>query len=123
MNPTLYQQQEYKKWKRIYVIVDTDFAMRKKRDAYKEATVQAELWLRSLAEETGGLVFIPRSAAEMAPRAQEIARQIDSQYVVAYTPKRPLVWATVEEYRRINVAAGRIGLHVHARRGYVARAQ
>src|SRR5713226_6024938 len=34
-------QQEYKKWKKIYVIVDTDFAMRKKRDAYKEATIQA----------------------------------------------------------------------------------
>lgn len=123
MNPTLYQQQEYQKWKRIYVIVDTDFAMRKKRDAYKEATLQAELWLRSLAEETGGLVFIPRSAAEMAPRAEEIASQIDSQYVVAYTPKRPLVLASVEEYRRINVAPGRIGLHVNARRGYVARAQ
>lgn len=123
MNPTLYQQQEYKKWKRIYVIVDTDFAMRKKRDAYKEATLQAELWLRSLAEETGGLVFIPRSAAEMAPRAEEIASQIDSQYVVAYTPKRQLVLASIEEYRRINVAPGRIGLHVNARRGYVARAQ
>jgi VWFA-related protein len=117
------QQQDYKKWKKIYVVIDTDFAMRKKRDAYKEATIQAELWLRSLAEETGGLVFIPRSAAEMAPRAGEIAREIDSQYVVTYTPKRPLAQATAEEYRRINVAAGRIGLHVHARRGYVARAQ
>lgn len=117
------QQQDYKKWKKIYVIVDTDFAMRKKRDAYKEATIQAELWLRYLAEETGGLAFIPRSATEMAPRAEDIARQIDSQYVVAYTPTRPLVLATVEEYRRINVAAGRIGLHVHARRGYVAKTQ
>jgi VWFA-related protein len=116
-------QQEYKKWKKIYVIVDTDFAMRKKRDAYKEATIQAELWLRSLAEETGGLVFIPRSVAEMIPGAEEIAREIDSQYVVTYTPKRPLAEATVEEYRRINVAAGVIGLHVRARRGYVARVQ
>ncbi len=97
--------------------------MRKKRDAYKEATVQAELWLRSLAEETGGLVFIPRSVAEMIPGAEEIAREIDSQYVVTYTPKRPLAEATVEEYRRINVAAGVIGLHVRARRGYVARVQ
>lgn len=123
MYPTQQQQQDSKKWKKIYVVIDTDFAMRKKRDAYKEATIQAELWLRSLAEETGGLVFIPRSAAEMAPRAEEIAREIDSQYVVTYTPKRPLASATVEEYRRINVAAGRIGLHVQARRGYVARAQ
>ena len=116
-------QQEYKKWKKIYVIVDTDFAMRKKRDAYKEATIQAELWLRSLAEETGGLAFIPRSVEEMSTHAEEIAREIDSQYVVTYTPKRPLAQATVEEYRRINVAAGVIGLHVRARRGYVARAQ
>jgi len=38
----------------------------------------------------------------MAPQADEIRRsQIDSQYVVTYTPKRPLAEATVEEYRRI----------------------
>ncbi len=36
------KQQDYKKWKKIYVIVDTDFEMRKKRDEYKEATIQAE---------------------------------------------------------------------------------
>lgn len=116
-------QQEYKKWKKIYVVVDTDFAMRKRRAAYKEATVQAELWLRSLAEETGGLAFVPRATAEMGSHAEEIAREIDSQYVVTYTPKRPLAEATLEEYRRINVASGVGGLHVHARRGYVARAQ
>lgn len=115
------QQQEAKKWKKIYVIVDTDFAMRKRRDVYKEATEQSEVWLRSLAEETGGLAFVPRSVKEMAPQADEIAREIDSQYVVTYTPKRPLAEATVEEYRRLNVAAGVIGLHVRARRGYVAR--
>jgi len=116
-------QQEQKRWKKIYVIVDTDFAMRKKRSAYKEATEQSEVWLRSLAEETGGLVFIPRSLEEMGPRAEEIAKEIDSQYVVTYTPKRPLAEATVEEYRRLNVASGVIGLHLRARRGYVARAQ
>jgi VWFA-related protein len=117
------QQQDYKKWKKIYVVIDTDFAMRKKRAAYKEATIQAELWLRSLAEETGGLAFVPRATAEMGPHAEEIAREIDSQYVVTYTPKRPLAEATLEEYRRIKVAAAVGGLHVHARRGYVARAQ
>jgi len=113
-------QQDYKKWKKIYVVVDTDFAMRKQRDDYKEATRKSELWLQSLAQETGGLVFIPRSVAEMIPRAKEIAREIDSQYVVSYRPKRPLALATEEEYRQINVAPGVIGLHVRARRGYVA---
>jgi VWFA-related protein len=117
------RQEDYKKWKKIYVVVDTDFAMRKQREAYKEATRKGELWLQSLAEETGGLAFIPRSTAEMTPRAQEIAREIDSQYVVTYTPKRPLAEAAVEEYRRINVAPGTGGLHVRARRGYVAKAQ
>jgi VWFA-related protein len=123
MSPTEAAKAEIDRRKKIYVIVDTDFAMRKKHGAYEEATRKGETWLRSLAEETGGLVFIPRSLEEMAPRADEIAREIDSQYVVTYTPKRPLAEATVEEYRRINVAAGVIGLHVHARRGYVARPQ
>jgi hypothetical protein len=59
----------------------------------------------------------------MSAGADDIAREIDSQYVVTYTPKRPLAQATVEEYRRLNVASGIIGLHVRARRGYVARAQ
>ncbi|MDX6306749.1 MAG: hypothetical protein QOI77_3718 [Blastocatellia bacterium] len=114
---------DYKKWKKIYVIVDTDFEMRKKREAYKEATIQAESWLGGLAAETGGLAFVPRAIAEMGPQADEIAREIDSQYVVTYTPKRPLAEAAVEEYRRINVAPGIGGLHVRTRRGYVARSQ
>lgn len=116
-------RREINRRKRVYVIVDTDFAMRKKRDDYKEATREAESWLRSLAEETGGLAFVPQSTGEMPARAEEIAQEIDSQYVVTYTPKRPLAEAAVEEYRRIKVAPGRGGLQVHARRGYVARAQ
>jgi len=123
MDPVGAARREINRRKKIYVIVDTDFGMRKKHNAYEDATREAEVWLRGLAEETDGLAFVPGSAKEMAPQADEIARAIDSQYVVTYTPKRPLAEATVEEYRRINVAAGVVGLHVHARRGYVARAQ
>ena len=123
MDPVGAARREINRRKKIYVIVDTDFGMRKKHNAYEDATREAEVWLRGLAEETGGLAFVPGSAKEMAPQADEIARAIDSQYVVTYTPKRPLAEATVEEYRRLNVAAGVIGLHVHARRGYVARGQ
>jgi len=123
MDPVGAARREINRRKKIYVIVDTDFGMRKKHNAYEDATREAEVWLRGLAEETGGLAFVPGSAKEMAPQADEIARAIDSQYVVTYTPKRPLAEATVEEYRRINVAAGVIGLHVHARRGYVAQPQ
>jgi VWFA-related protein len=123
LDPVGAARRETNRRKKIYVIVDTDLGMRKKHNAYEDATREAEVWLRGLAEETDVLAFVPRSAKEMAPQADEIARAIDSQYVVTYTPKRPLAEATVEEYRRINVAPGVIGLHVHARRGYVARAQ
>ncbi len=123
MHPTEAARAEASRRKKIYVVVDTDIQMRRRRDVYEEETRKSEQWLSSLSEETGGLGFIPRSPGEMMTRADEIARAIDSQYVVTYTPKRPLAEATVEEYRRINVAAGVIGLHVHARRGYVARGQ
>jgi VWFA-related protein len=123
MDPAGTAGREVERRKKIYLIFDTDLAMRKKRGAYEQATKRSELWLRSLAEETGGLAFIPQHLEEMTTRADEIAREIDSQYVVTYTPTRPLAEATLEEYRRINVASGVIGLHVHARRGYVAKAQ
>jgi VWFA-related protein len=121
MYPT--QQSDAQRRDKVYLIIDTDIAMRKQHRAYEEATRQSEVWLSNLAGETGGLVFLPVSSEEMISRGEEIARQVDSQYVVTYTPKRPLALATEEEYRRIDVAAGRIGLHVHARRGYVATAQ
>jgi VWFA-related protein len=123
MDPAGAAKREVERRKKIYLIFDTDFAMRKKRGVYEEATKRSELWLRSIAEETGGLAFIPQHLEEMTARADEIAREIDRQYVVTYTPTRPLAEATLEEYRRINVASRVIGLHVHARRGYVAKAQ
>lgn len=121
MDPAGAARRETERRKKIYVIFDTDFAMRKKDKAYEQATKRSELWLRSLSEETGGLAFIPQHMEEMGARADEIAREIDSQYVVTYTPKRPLAEATVEEYRRINVAPGVMGLQVRSRRGYVAK--
>ena len=58
----------------------------------------------------------------MTPRADEIAQEIDSEYVVTYIPKRPLAgppWKSISE----SMSAGIIGLHVQARFGYVAGAQ
>ena len=55
----------------------------------------------------------------MLAQAGEVARAIGSEYVVTYRPKRPLAEATPGEYRRIEVASRRVGLSLHARRGYV----
>jgi VWFA-related protein len=121
MNPT--QPSEQQKKNKLYLVIDTDIAMRRRRAQYKEATQESEQWLSSLAEETGGIMLLPESVDEMIKRSEEVTREIDSQYVVAYTPKRPLALATAEEYRRLKVASGRGGLQVHARRGYVAKPQ
>jgi hypothetical protein len=117
MNPT--EIPEYKKRNRIYIVIDTDFARRNTLKAYKEAAKMSEVWLTSLAKETGGLVFMPRSVEDMIPPADEIAREIDSQYVVTYTPKRPLAGASAGEYRRLFITSGVAGMNMRARAGYV----
>jgi VWFA-related protein len=117
MDPTAIP--EYKKRNKIYLIFDTDFERRKTLESYKDATKLSEVWLTSLAQATGGLVFMPGSVKDMIPPAEEIAREIDSQYVITYTPKRPLAQATPGEYRRIFVASRAAGMSMRARPGYV----
>ena len=47
----------------------------------------------------------------MVEQGAAVAREIDAQYVVTYSPKRPLRAAAATEYRRIHVGARRIGLN------------
>jgi hypothetical protein len=56
----------------------------------------------------------------MLVNVEEIAGHVDSQYVITYKPKRSFFDGGEGEYRRIEVAARRVGLVVSARRGYVA---
>ena len=103
----------------IFVTIDLDFPMRRRRAAYSRAMREGEQWLGPLAEETGGSMLLPLSEEEMLAGCDALARAIDSQYVVTYRPKRPLASAAGEEYRRVAVVARRVGLHASARRGYV----
>jgi VWFA-related protein len=103
----------------LYVTLDLDVWMRRRRGAYERAMREGEGWLRALAEETGGRLSLPLTLDEMLADCASVARDIDTQYVVAYKPKRPLSTAERDEYRRVEVVARRIGLSVSARRGYV----
>ena len=76
--------------------------------------------LAKLAEETGGRIQLATQPGEMVRQADEVARDIGAQYVVTYTPKRPLASAQSGEYRRVEVASRRVGLRLRSRRGYVA---
>jgi VWFA-related protein len=105
---------------KIRLYVDTDIQMRLRRMKYLKAMKEGERWLRQFAFETGGTMFVPPSAEEMLASVEEIARNVDSQYVITYKPKRSFASGAEEEYRRIEIATRRVGLVVSSRRGYVA---
>ena len=94
-------------------------AMKKVRKAYETETRMSEKWLKDLAAETGGRIFLPLSTAEMIAKGEEVARDIGAEYVVTYRPTRPLAEAQPGEYRNVEVASRRVGLYLRSRRGYV----
>lgn len=96
-----------------------DPAMRRVRKAYEAETKKSEKWLATLADETGGRIFLPKSTDEMIDEGEEVAREIGSEYVVTYRPTRPLAEAKPGEYRKVEVASRRVGLHLRSRRGYI----
>jgi len=74
--------------------------------------------LNRLAETTGGFVYYPGSIDEIDGVALALARQIRSQYTIAYVPANQTLDGS---YRRVKVtAAGREPLTVRTRAGYRA---
>lgn len=122
-NEIMYPNEPWEEIRRrkIYVIVDTDIPMRRQRNKYEAETKESERWLASLADHTGGMMVLASSEAEMIKQGELVAREIDSQYIVAYRPKRPLALSAEGEFRSIRVASRRGGLQIHARKGYVAK--
>jgi hypothetical protein len=98
-----------------------DPQMRKLKKAYERAMKRSEQQLGSLAEEMGGRIWLPPTTEQMTAEGAEVAREIGAQYVITYTPKRPLAEARPGEYRRIEVAPRRVGLHLRSRRGYIVK--
>ena len=96
-----------------------DPAMKRMRKAYEAEVRKSEQALKNVADETGGRIMLPLNSQEMLAEATEVAHAIGAEYVITYRPKRPLAEAPPGEYRRIDVASRRVGLSLHARRGYV----
>ena len=103
----------------VGVGITFDPAMRRVRKAYEAETKKSEKWLATLADETGGRIFLPKSTDEMIDEGEEVAREIGSEYVVTYRPTRPLAEAKPGEYRNVEVASRRVGLRLRTRRGYI----
>ncbi|MCM3900698.1 MAG: VWA domain-containing protein [Pyrinomonadaceae bacterium] len=101
------------------VSIRFDPAMKRQRKAYESDIRKSQQVLTTVAEETGGRIFLPKSSQEMIAQAGEAAREIGAEFVVTYRPKRPLSSSRQGEYRRVEVASRRVGLSVRSRRGYV----
>ncbi|MCA1612804.1 MAG: VWA domain-containing protein [Acidobacteria bacterium] len=100
--------------------INFDPAMRRLRKAYERAQRRGEQQLKTLTAETGGLIRLPATDEDLVAEGEEVAREIGTQYVVTYTPKRPLADSPATEYRALRVSPRRNGLTLRARRGYVA---
>jgi len=105
------------------VTVRFDPAMRRQRKAYEAEVKKSQEVLSALAEESGGRIYLPKASDEMIGQARDVAREIGSEYVVTYRPKRPLALAANGEYRRVEVASRRVGLTLLSRRGYIVPSQ
>ena len=76
--------------------------------------------LQTLAERTGGIVFLPRSADEVDEISRTVAHDIRNQYTIGYRPSTP---TNAGGYRTIRVDARARGynkLTVRTRSGYYA---
>ena len=75
--------------------------------------------LAELAVLTGGRSFLLKDTRELAPTLATIARELRHQYLLGYTPSKPIV-AGESEWRSIRVSLRhpRAGIRVRARDGY-----
>lgn len=96
--------------------VNTDRAMIKKNKERGDALKISERELTQLTEDTNGIFYLPDTKDEMLEKTESLAKNIDSQYVVTYTPKRPLDEAPDGEVRTIEVTSKRDGVIIQARR-------
>ncbi|HEV7395980.1 MAG TPA: VWA domain-containing protein [Pyrinomonadaceae bacterium] len=104
------------------VSIRFDPAMRRLRKAYETDVKKSQQTLTSLADETGGTIFLPKTDDEMLSEADKVTRDIGSDYVITYRPTRALAEARPNEYRKVQVASRRVGLTLRSRRGYVVSA-
>ena len=83
----------------------------KRRDA-----VNRDFALRTLAQETGGRLFLARDGLSLAGVYNEIADELASQYVLGYTSSNP----QRSGWRRVSVRVARPSTQARTRAGYYA---
>ncbi len=103
--------------------INMDKAMIRKQKERSAALKKSEAELTELSDSTNGEMFLPETTEEMQEKTDVLAKNIDSQYTLTYTPKRPLNEVEQEETRSIEVTSRRPGLVIQGRRKLVIKKQ
>ena len=96
--------------------INTDREMIKKRKEQTENLKKSEQFLTKIAEDTNGEIFLPQTKEEMLEKMSQVAKIVDSSYVVTYVPRRALSEVKTDEERNIEVSAKGKGLQIQAKR-------
>ncbi len=96
--------------------INLDREMIRKIRERGENLAGSEKALSKLSTDTNGLLFLPETRKEMIEKTESLAKNIDSNYVVTYIPKRALSDVRVTEERNIEVTSRRSGLDILAKR-------
>jgi hypothetical protein len=94
---------------KLYMVIDTDYPMWRHSRDHLKTLKKNEQWLAGLAEESGGSMMLPASAEELPKLVDDLDREIDSQYVITYKPKKAVMLGSTEANRRIDVFSRRVG--------------
>jgi Ca-activated chloride channel homolog len=88
----------------------------------RSVATDADKVLQTLAERSGGEVFFPGDMPTLTKSFDRLHDEIRSRYLIAY---KPADFEPNGKYRTIAILAAKDGkqLHVHARKGYHARAE
>jgi hypothetical protein len=96
--------------------INLDRAMIRKIRERGENLTRSEKALTDLSNDTNGLLLLPETRTEMIEKAGFLAKNIDSNYVMTYIPKRALSEVRKTEERSIEVTSRRPGLDILAKR-------
>ncbi len=103
--------------------INMDKAMLRKYKQRSDALKKSEAELTRLSEDTNGEIFLPETLEEMEQKTEVLAKNIDSQYTLTYTPKRPLNEVKTDEVRVIEVTSRRPRLIVQGKRKLAVKKQ
>jgi VWFA-related protein len=82
----------------------------------RRSSVPPQVALRTLTQETGGRLFLPRDSSSLSGVYQSIADELASQYVLGYTSNN----ADRPGWRRVAVRVSQPGTQTRTRAGYYA---